>query len=82
MVVVLLHPLHLDAGKPPGLSLSGIIGPLGWSTEKGGGPRPLPYPSFQNPPLLLQGLLPFLVQMAVYSTKYHYWQPSFNWVWN
>ena len=37
-VIVLLCPVHLDAGKPPGLSLSGIIGPLRWSTEKGGCP--------------------------------------------
>ena len=42
--VVLLCPLHLDAGNPPGLSLSGVVGPLRWSSEKGGDPRPLPLP--------------------------------------
>ena len=51
MVEVLLHPLHLEAGNPPGLlsvvfagSLSCVFGPPGWSAERGGGPRPLPLP--------------------------------------
>ena len=78
MVVVLLHPLHLDAGKPPGLSLSCGIGSPGWSTEKGGGPRPLPHPSYQNLPLPIQGPLPFLVKITLYSANYCYWQPSLN----
>ena len=68
-------PLHLDSAKPPGLSLSSVIGLSGGLLRREEVLDLSPYLSFQNPPLLLQGFLPFLVKSTLYSTNYHYWQP-------